>query len=97
MMSSIRISNLKFEFEARLSAIGNGQSKTKEKRKALKEGDNAAQGADEESDADIMLDLGGGFFGRKKSTVKVTIEFEGTDPPEGLVRFNDSILKRVPS
>jgi hypothetical protein len=95
--SSIRIANLKFEFEARLNAVGDGRGKTKEKRKALKSGDNAAQGADDESDADIMLDLGGGIFGRKKSTVKVTVEFEGTDPPEGLVRFNDSILKRVPS
>lgn len=95
--SSIKISKLKFEFEARLNAIGDSSKKGKEKRKALKAGDNSAQGAEEEADREIILDLGGGFFGRKKSTVKVTVEFEGTDLPEGLVRFNDSILKRVPS
>lgn len=94
--SSIKIANLKFEFEARLNSVGHN-GKTKEKRKALKAGDNAAQGAEEETDREIMLDLGGGLFGRNKSTVKVTVEFEGTDPPEGLIRFNDSILKRVPS
>ena len=94
--SSIRISKLRFEFEARLNTVGN-VSKTTERRKALKGGDNAAQGAEEEADKEIMLDIGGGLFGRKKSIVKVSIEFEGTDPPEGLVRFNDSILKRVPS
>ena len=33
---------------------------------------------------------------RKSSTAKVTISFQGTDPPEGVLRINDMMLKRLP-
>jgi len=40
--------------------------------------------------------LGAGKRGKDGSNVKITIRVKGGDPPEGLVRVNDQILKQVP-
>ena len=45
----------------------------------------------------MMLELGGhGFMGGKKNNVKISITVKGADPPEGLIKLNDNILKHIP-
>lgn len=46
---------------------------------------------------DIQLNVGGsGVLGSRKNNVRVSIKMRGTNPPEGLVRVNDNIIKRIP-
>lgn len=45
----------------------------------------------------MMIELGGhGMMGEKKNNIKISIKIKGTDPPEGLVKINDHILKHIP-
>jgi hypothetical protein len=51
-----------------------------------------AAGGDK-TDHDVELHIGGRFG--KTTEADVTIEFEGTDPPEGMVRINDELVKAI--
>lgn len=45
----------------------------------------------------LQLDVSGnGYLGKKKSNTKISIKLKGTDPPEGLIRINNQILKQIP-
>jgi hypothetical protein len=39
---------------------------------------------------------GGGFFGQKNNNVKVKLSLKSDEPPEGLVRLNERLLKYIP-
>ena len=45
----------------------------------------------------MQMELGGhGMMGKNKNNVKVSVKVKGTDPPEGLIKLNDNILKSIP-
>lgn len=53
--------------------------------------------ADNVKKKSLRMDVGGrGVVGQKKNNVKVKVCMKGTDPPEGLVKVNDQILKYLP-
>ncbi|KJZ04636.1 MULTISPECIES: DUF2589 domain-containing protein [Pseudoalteromonas] len=43
-----------------------------------------------------MTTLSGGGIGSKKNNAKIKITLEGQDPPEGLIKINEHILKQIP-
>ena len=82
--SSIKIKELKMDLKVRLNSFG--------KRKSKKGG-----GIFCKKDAGaIDADLGSSILPTKNNYANLTITFEGTDPPEGLVRLNNNLIKQIP-
>ena len=44
----------------------------------------------------IGVDLGSSILPRKNHYANLKIVFEGSDPPEGLVRLNNNLIKQIP-
>ena len=44
----------------------------------------------------ISADLGSSILPSKNNYADLEITFEGTDPPEGLVRLNNNLIKQIP-
>jgi len=45
----------------------------------------------------MQLELtGDGMIGKRRTNITVRVSLKGGDPPEGLVRINDNILKQIP-
>ena len=44
----------------------------------------------------ISADLGASIIPTKKNYANLKITFEGTDPPEGIVRLNNNLIKQIP-
>ena len=44
----------------------------------------------------ISADLGSSILPSKNTYANLEITFEGTDPPEGLVRLNNNLIKQIP-
>ncbi len=51
---------------------------------------------DKSSGKRIHMSLTGGGILKKQNEVNVRITVKGTDPPEGLVRINERIMKQIP-
>jgi len=82
--SSIRIKELKMDLKVKLNNFG--------KRKSKRGG-----GIFRRSDAGaISADLGSSIFPHKNNYANLSITFEGSDPPEGLVRLNNNLIKQIP-
>ena len=82
--SSIKIKELTMELKVKLGSFG--------KRKSRSGGGifrNRDAGA-------ISADLGASIFPKRNQYATLKIVFEGTDPPEGLVRLNNNLLKQIP-
>ena len=82
--SSIKIKELTMELKVRLSNYGKRKSKLG--GGIFKKGDAGA----------IAVDLGSSIFPRRNHYANLKITFEGTDPPEGLVRLNNNLIKQIP-
>ena len=82
--SSIKIKELKMSLKVRLNKFG--------KRKARCGG-----GIFNKEDAGaIDADLGSSILPTKNNYANLEITFEGSDPPEGLVRLNNNLIKQIP-
>ena len=44
----------------------------------------------------VGVDLGSSILPRKNHYANLKITFEGTDPPEGVVRLNNNLIKQIP-
>ena len=81
---SIKIKELEMELKVKLSSFG--------KRKSRIGG-----GIFKNEDAgSICADLGSSILPHKSNYANLTITFEGSDPPEGLVRLNNNLIKQIP-
>ena len=82
--SSIKIKELTMELKVKLNNFG--------KRKSRFGG-----GIFRREDAGaIGVDLGSSILPRKNQYANLKIVFEGSDPPEGLVRLNNNLIKQIP-
>ena len=82
--SSIKIKELKMSLKVRLNKFG--------KRKSRSGG-----GIFCKKDAGaIDADLGASILPTRNNYANLEITFEGTDPPEGLVRLNNNLIKQIP-
>ena len=82
--SSIKIKELKMKLKVRLNNFG--------KRKSKLGGGNFSK----EDAGAISADLGSSILPSKNNYADLEITFEGTDPPEGLVRLNNNLIKQIP-
>lgn len=82
--SSIKIKELKMDLKVRLNSFG--------KRKSKKGGGIFCK----KNAGAIDADLGSSILPTKNNYANLTITFEGTDPPEGLVRLNNNLIKQIP-
>ena len=81
---SIKIKELEMELKVKLSSFG--------KRKSRIGG-----GIFKNEDAgSICADLGASILPKRNQYANLKITFEGTDPPEGLVRLNNNLIKQIP-
>ena len=81
---SIKIKELTMELKVKLSSFG--------KRKSRLGG-----GIFRNKDAGaICADLGSSILPKRNQYANLKITFEGTDPPEGLVRLNNNLIKQIP-
>ena len=82
--SSIKIKELRMDLKVRLNSFGKRKSKL-------------GGGIFCKKDAGaISADLGSAILPTKNNYANLTITFEGTDPPEGLVRLNNHLIKQIP-
>ena len=82
--SSIKIKELKMKLKVKLNNFG--------KRKSRFGG-----GIFRKKDAGaIGADLGSSILPGKSNYADLEITFEGTDPPEGIVRLNNNLIKQIP-
>ena len=82
--SSIKIKELEVELKVKLSSFG--------KRKSRIGG-----GIFKNEDAgSIFADLGASILPKRNQYANLKITFEGTDPPEGLIRLNNNLIKQIP-
>ena len=82
--NSIKIKELKMDLKVRLNKFG--------KRKSRLGGGIFCK----EDAGAIDADLGSSILPIKNNYANLTITFEGTDPPEGLVRLNNNLIKQIP-
>jgi hypothetical protein len=82
--SSIKIKELRMDLKVRLNSFGKRESKS-------------GGGIFCKKDAGaINADLGSSILPTKNNYANLTITFEGSDPPEGLVRLNNNLIKQIP-
>ena len=82
--SSIKIKELTMDLKVKLNNFG--------KRESRKGG-----GIFRKKDAGAVgVDLGSSILPTKNNYANLKITFEGTDPPEGLVRLNNNLIKQIP-
>lgn len=82
--SSIRIKELTMELKVRLNNFG--------KRKSRLGGGIFCK----EDAGAIGADLGASIIPGRSQYANLKITFEGTDPPEGVVRLNNNLIKQIP-
>ena len=82
--SSIKIKELTMELKVRLNNFGNRESR-------------CGGGIFKNKDAGaVSADLGASIFPKKNNYANLKITFEGSDPPEGVVRLNNNLIKQIP-
>ena len=82
--SSIKIKELTMDLKVKLNNFG--------KRKSRSGG-----GIFRKKDAGaVSVDLGSSILPSKNNYANLKITFEGTDPPEGVVRLNNNLIKQIP-
>ena len=82
--NSIKIKEATMELKVKLGSFGKRRSKI-------------GGGIFKEEDAGaISADLGASILPKRNQYATLKITFEGTDPPEGLVRLNNNLLKQIP-
>ncbi len=82
--SSIKIKELKMSLKVRLNKFG--------KRKSRLGGGIFCK----EDAGAIDADLGASILPTRNNYANLEITFEGADPPEGLVRLNNNLIKQIP-
>ena len=82
--SSIKIKELSMEMKVKMGSFG--------KRKSRKGGGIFCK----EDAGAINADLGASILPKRNQYATLKITFEGTDPPEGLVRLNNNLIKQIP-
>ena len=82
--SSIKIKELTMDLKVRLNSFGKRESKR-------------GGGIFRKKDAGaVSADLGASILPHKNNYANLRITFEGTDPPEGVVRLNNNLIKQIP-
>ena len=82
--SSIKIKELTMDLKVKLNNFGKRESK-------------CGGGIFRKKDAGaISADLGASILPTKSNYANLKITFEGTEPPEGLVRLNNNLIKQIP-
>ena len=82
--SSIKIKELTMDLKVKLNNFGKRQSKS-------------GGGIFRKKDAGaINADLGASILPKRNQYANLKITFEGTDPPEGVVRLNNNLIKQIP-
>ena len=82
--NSIKIKELKMKLKVKLSNFGKRESRF-------------GGGIFRKKDAGaIEADLGSSILPGRSNYADLEITFEGTDPPEGLVRLNNNLIKQIP-
>ena len=82
--SSIKIKELTMELKVKMESFG--------KRKSRLGGGIFCK----EDAGAISADLGSSIFPSKNNYANLKITFEGCDPPEGVVRLNNNLIKQIP-
>ena len=82
--SSIKIKELTMDLKVKLNNFGKRESK-------------GGGGIFRKKDAGAVgVDLGSSILPSKNNYANLKITFEGTDPPEGVVRLNNNLIKQIP-
>ena len=82
--NSIKIKELTMDLKVKINNFG--------KRKSISGG-----GIFRRKDAGaVSIDLGSSILSSKNNYANLKITFEGTDPPEGVVRLNNNLIKQIP-
>ena len=82
--SSIKIKELTMELKVKMESFG--------KRKSRLGGGIFCK----EDAGAVNVDLGASISPKRNQYANLKITFEGTDPPEGVVRLNNNLLKQIP-
>ena len=82
--NSIKIKELTMDLKVKLNSFGKRKSKS-------------GGGIFKRKDAGaVSVDLGSSILPTKNNYANLKITFEGTEPPEGVVRLNNNLIKQIP-
>ena len=82
--NSIKIKELTMDLKVKINNFGKRKSKS-------------GGGIFRRKDAGaVSIDLGSSILSSKNNYANLKITFEGTDPPEGVVRLNNNLIKQIP-
>ena len=82
--NSIKIKELTMDLKVKINNFGKRKSKS-------------GGGIFRRKDAGaVSIDLGSSILSSKNNYANLKITFEGTDPPEGMVRLNNNLIKQIP-
>lgn len=104
-LGAIRIKELRVEFEARLSSLDTVEAPTAPVLGAGPRLPSAPKGGGGGLFGQMLrggprrnmaFDFKKGADDSTSTVAKISIVFEGTSPPEGIVRLNDQVLKSIP-
>ena len=96
-LGAMKIKELKVEFEAQLSSLDTDDEEDAPTTVKPDPKVGFAKKMRRRRGRKMALDFKRGSKGAKDSTIaKISISFEGTDPPEGVIRLNNQILKTIP-
>ena len=90
-LNSLKLKEVEIEFDAYLSSLEEDdmpsaalKSLTEDKKTVTKR-------------KQMHMEMSGnGYLGSKKNNAKIRITMQGTEPPEGLIRINNHVLKQIP-
>lgn len=102
-LGAMKIKELKVEFTARLSSLDTEDDDEDEKpasrkpaRKEKGQGPFAKRLRGKRKRMAFDFKKGADASSGESTVAKISITFEGTEPPEGVVRLNDQVLKTIP-
>jgi hypothetical protein len=90
-ISSMMIKEVEFQFNTYIAEISSGTGELVDSGQKNVEMPGGKVGGES-----VKIGLGGGWNLARKNRMKVSVKIQATDPPEGVMRVNDRILKQLP-
>jgi len=90
-ISSMMIKEVEFQFKAYIAEVSAATEAPGIEKKR-----NVEMPGGEMDGAKVKIGLGSGWNVARRNMMKVSVKIQATDPPEGVMRVNDRIVKQLP-
>ncbi|WNC69963.1 DUF2589 domain-containing protein [Thalassotalea nanhaiensis] len=96
-LNSLKLDEVEIAFDANISSLEDSDKSLAPGLFGLLKSRNVKEDESRGRRKRMHLDMAGnGLLGNKKNNTNIKITLKGTDPPEGLIRVNNHVLKQIP-